>query len=65
MHILMASLFAYADIGPRLPPGYQRWVVVIVELVVLAGNPRRWRREVDTIMPHLEQLAEGISDVGW
>ena len=31
----MESLFVYADIGPRLPPGYQRRVVTIAEATVL------------------------------
>ena len=61
---LMVSLFVYADISPRPPSDYQRRVVAIVEVVVLAGNPRRQRWKLDTIMPHLERLAEGISDDG-
>ena len=65
MHILMVSLFACTNIGPRPPLGYQRWVVTIAEPEVPVGNPHRWRHQLDTIMPHLEHLAEGISDVGW
>ena len=64
MHRMMVYLFAFTNIGPRSPPGYQRWVVVLVEVVVPAGNPHRWRREVNTVMPHLEWLSEGINDVG-
>ena len=65
MHILMGSLFVYVDVGPLLPPSSQRWVVAIVELEVPTGNPRRLRHKLETIMPHLEQLAEGIADVVW
>ena len=63
MHRLMVSLFAYADIGPLPPPSYQRQVVAIAEPTVPLGNPCRQHWEMDTIMPHLERLAEGISDV--
>ena len=60
----MASLFAYADVGPFPPLGYQRWVVSIAEAAVPAGNLRRRRREAEAILPHLEWLTEGIYDDG-
>ena len=65
MYRLMVSLFVYVDVGPHLPPGYQRWVVAIAEVAVLAGNPRRQRQEVETIFLHLEWLANGITDDSW
>ena len=60
MYRLMVSLFVYADVGPHPPPGYQRRVVAIAEVVVPTGNPRRRQQEVETTLPHLEQLAKGI-----
>ena len=41
MYRLMVSLFVYADVGPCLPPGYQRQVVAIAEATVTTGNPYR------------------------
>ena len=41
MYRLMVSLFVYANVGPYLPPRYQRQVVSIAEAAVPAGNPRR------------------------
>ena len=64
MYILMVSLFVYAYLGPYMPPRYQSWVVAIAEVAVPAGNPHRRRREVETILSHLEQLAKGIFDDG-
>ena len=59
------SLFVYADIGPRPPPGHRRQVVTIAPTAVPAGNLPRRRREMDDLLPHLERLATGISDDGW
>ena len=65
MYRLMVSLFVYADVGPRSSLGYQRRVVTIAEVAVPEGNPRRRRWKAENILPHLEQLAEGITDDGW
>ena len=62
---LMVSLFVYADIGPRPLPGHQRRVVGVDPAAVPAGNPRRQRREMDGLLPHLERLVAGVSNDGW
>ena len=40
-------------------------MVASAPMAVLAGNPRRRRREVDEFLPQLEWLTHGISDDGW
>ena len=64
MYRLMVSFFVYADVGPCPPPRYQRWVVVIAEVMVLVRNPHRQRREAETILPHLERFSKGIYVIG-
>ena len=41
MYKWMVSLAVYANVGPRLSLGYQRWVVSITEAAVPARNPCR------------------------
>ena len=59
------SLFVYADIGPRPPPGHRRRVVTIAPVEVPTGNPHRRQQEMDGMLLHLEWLATRISDDGW
>ena len=66
---LMVSLIVCVDVGPYPPPGHQRWVVtmppVAASAVAPSGNPRRRQRDMDWMVPYMEEMDTGVSDVGW
>ena len=66
---LMVFLLMCADVGPRLPPGHRRWVVTVPPMLASmpapSGNSCRQQRDMDGIVRYMEEVATGVSDVGW
>ena len=65
VHGLMVSLIVCADVGPLPPPGHRRRVVTVPPAAVPAGSSRRRQRDMDGLVPYLDAVATGVSDVGW
>ena len=65
----MVSLVVCADVGPCPPPGNWRRVVTVppatASVVAPSGNPHRRQQDMDGLMPYMEEVATGVSDVGW
>ena len=66
---LMVSLIMCADFGPFPPLGHRRQVVTMPPAAASAaapsGNPRRRQPDMDGLVPYMEEVATGVSDVGW
>ena len=66
---LMVSLLVCADVGPRLPPGHRRRVVIVppsaTSAVAPSGSSRRWQRDMDGLVPYMEEVATRVLDVCW
>ena len=62
---LMVSLLVCADVGPFPPPGHPRRVVTVPPTAAPSGNSRRWQRDMDGLISYMEEVATGVSDVGW
>ena len=66
---MMVSFFACAEFGPHPPPRHQRWVVtvppVVASAVAPSGNSRRWQGDMDGLVLYMEEVAIGVSYVGW
>ena len=66
---LMVSLFVCADVGPRPPPGHRRWVVTVPPTVAATAAPSgsscRRQRDIDGLVPYMEEVATGVSNVCW
>ena len=61
---LMLSLFVHVDVGSHSSPGHRRRVVTAPPAAVPSGSSRRWQRDMDRLVPYMEQLATGMPDVG-
>ena len=65
---LMVSFLVCVDVGPFPPLGHQRRVVTVPPAAASAaapsGSSRRWQRDMDGLVPYLDELATGVSDVG-
>ena len=65
---LMVSLVVCVDVGIFLPPGHRRQVVTVPpatdSVVAPSGNSHRRQRDMDGLVPYIEEVATGVSDVG-
>ena len=61
---LMVSLFVCADVGPHPSPGHRRRVVTIAPTVVPFERSHRQQRDMDGLVPYMEQLTTGVSNDG-
>ena len=62
---LMVSLLVCAGVGPCPPPGHQRQVVTVPPMADPFGSSRRWQWDMDGMVLYMEEVATGVSDVGW
>ena len=66
---LMVSLLVCSYVGPRSPPGHRRQVVTVPPAIASAaapsGSSRRCQWDMDGLVPYMEEVAIGVSDVGW
>ena len=65
----MVSLLVCVDVGPCPPLGHQRRVVTVppaaAAVAAPSENSRRQQQDMDGLVPYMEEVATGVSDVGW
>ena len=61
----MVSLLVCVDVGPRLPPGHRRRVVTVPPAAAPSRNSCRKQQDMDGMVPYMEEVATGVSNVGW
>ena len=61
---VMVSLVVCEDVGPCPPPGHRRWVVTVPPAAAPSGSSRRRKRDMDGMVPYMEEVATRVSDIG-